>query len=88
MFASTSIPALIVAPQILLVLSVVPFVAVSGLLLGAWSMLIGYRAVQTTHQLSWARAALVTIVPYVLALLLLPLLAAAFAVGFTAGGYR
>ena len=80
--------ALIVAPQILLVLSVIPFVAVSSLLVGAWSMLIGYRAVQTTHQLSWARAALVTIVPYVLALLLLPLLAAAFAVGFTAGGYR
>jgi len=50
-------------------------------------MLIGYRAVQTTHRLSWARAALVTIVPYVLALLLLPLLAGAFAVGFTAGGY-
>ena len=62
--------------------------AVSSLLLGAWSMLIGYRAVQTTHQLSWARAALVTIVPYVLALLLLPLLAGAFAVGFAAGGSR
>jgi hypothetical protein len=80
--------ALMVAPQVLLVFSVVPFVAVSSLLLSAWGMLIGYRAVQTTHQLSWARAALVTIVPYILALLLAPLLAGAFAVGLTAGGYR
>ena len=80
--------ALMVAPQVLLVFSVIPFVAVSSLLLSAWGMLIGYRAVQTTHQLSWARAAIVTIVPYILALLLAPLLAAAFAVGLTAGGYR
>ncbi len=80
--------ALMVAPQVLLVFSVIPFAAVSSLLLSAWGMLIGYRAVQTTHQLSWARAAIVTIVPYILALLLAPLLAAAFAVGLTAGGYR
>jgi hypothetical protein len=80
--------ALMVAPQVLLAFSVIPFVTVSSLLLSAWGLLIGYRAVQTTHQLSWARAALVTIVPYVLALLIVPLLAAAFALGFTAGGYR
>lgn len=80
--------ALIVAPQVLLLLSAIPFVSVSGLLLTAWGMLIGYRAVQTTHQLSWARAALVTLAPYVAGLLLAPLLAAAFALGLTAGGYR
>jgi hypothetical protein len=80
--------ALIVAPQVLLVFSVIPFVAVSSLLLSAWGILIGYRAVQTTHQLSWARAAMVTIVPYIVALLLAPLLAAAFVLGMTAGGYR
>jgi hypothetical protein len=80
--------ALMVAPQVLLLLSAIPFVSVSGLLLSAWSMLIGYRAVQTTHQLSWARAALVTLVPYIAGLLLAPLLAAAFALGITAGGYR
>lgn len=80
--------ALMVAPQVLLLLSVIPFVAISGLLLTAWGMLIGYRAVQTTHQLSWARAALVTIAPYVVGLLLAPLLAAAFALGVTAGGYQ
>jgi hypothetical protein len=80
--------ALMVAPQVLLVLSIIPFVTISGLLLSAWGMLIGYRAVQTTHQLSWARAAIVTIIPYVVALLLAPLLGGAFALGFTAGGFR
>lgn len=80
--------ALMVAPQVLLVLSMIPFVAVSDLLLSAWGLLIGYRAVQTTHELSWGRAAIVTIVPYILALLLAPLLAGAFALGLTAGGYR
>jgi hypothetical protein len=38
--------------------------------------------------LSWARAAVVTIIPYVVALLLAPLLGGAFALGFTAGGFR
>jgi hypothetical protein len=80
--------ALMVAPQVLLVFSMIPFVSVSGLLLSAWGLLIGYRAVQTTHELSWGRAALVTIVPYIVALLLAPLLAGAFALGVTAGGYR
>jgi hypothetical protein len=80
--------ALMVAPQVLLVFSVIPFVTVSSLLLSAWGMLIGYRAVQTTHQLNWARAAIVTIVPYIMAFLLVPLLAAAFVLGLTAGGYR
>jgi hypothetical protein len=80
--------ALMVAPQVLLVLSIIPFVTISSLLLSAWGMLIGYRAVQTTHQLSWARAAIVTILPYVVALLLVPLLGSAFALGFAAGGFR
>lgn len=80
--------ALMVAPQILLLLSVVPFVAVSGALLSTWGLLIGYRAVQTTHELSWGRAALVTLVPYLVALVLMPVLATAFILGVTAGGYR
>jgi hypothetical protein len=80
--------ALMAAPQILLLLSVIPFVAVSSLLLSTWGLLIGYRAVQTTHELSWGRAALATLVPYLVALVLVPVLATAFLLGLTAGGYR
>jgi hypothetical protein len=80
--------ALMAAPQILLLLSIVPFAAVSGALLSVWGLLIGYRAVQTTHDLSWGRAALVTLVPYLVALVLVPVLATAFVLGLTAGGYR
>jgi hypothetical protein len=80
--------ALMAAPQVLLIFSIVPFVSVSSLLLSVWSLLIGYRAVQVTHQLSWGRALIVTLIPYVAALLVLPLLATAFALGLTAGGYR
>lgn len=50
--------ALAVAPQILGVLTLVPFVSVSGLLLGVWALLIAYRAVEITHDLSWQRSAL------------------------------
>jgi hypothetical protein len=80
--------ALIVAPQVITFLSFIPFVAVSGALLAVWGALIGYRAVQVAHGLSWQRAAFVTLIPYAGALLLLPLLGTAFALGFTAGGYR
>jgi hypothetical protein len=76
------------APQVVLIFGIVPFVSVSSLLLSVWSLLIGYRAVQVTHQLSWGRALIVTLIPYVAALLVLPLLATAFALGLTAGGYR
>lgn len=79
--------ALMVAPQILLLLSIVPFAAVSGALLSVWGLLIGYRAVQTAHDLPWGRAALVTLIPYLVALLLAPVLALAFLLGLTAGGY-
>jgi hypothetical protein len=79
--------ALMVAPQILLLLSIVPFVAVNGALLSVWGLLIGYRAVQTTHDLSWGRAALVTLLPYLVALVLLPVLMLAFLLGLTAGGF-
>ena len=80
--------ALMVAPQILLLFSIIPFAAVSSILLSVWGMLIGYRAVQTTHDLTWGRAAIVTLLPYIAALLLVPVLATAFVLGLTAGGYR
>lgn len=73
--------ALMVAPQVLLLLHVIPFVAVSGLLLGAWGLLILYRAVEVAHDLPWERAALVALAPYLLLLLLL-LVASVTVAGF------
>ena len=62
--------ALAVAPQILGVLTVIPFVSVSGLLLGTWALLIAYRAVEVTHDLSWQRSALAVLAaPAVLVLI-------------------
>ncbi len=58
--------ALIIAPQSLLLLQIIPFVSVSGLLLAVWSLLILYRAVEVAHELPWQRAALVASVPYLL----------------------
>lgn len=66
--------ALAAAPQLLGVLTVIPFVSVSGLLLAVWALLIAYRAVEISHDLSWQRAALaVAAVPVVLLLLALGL---------------
>lgn len=50
--------ALAAGPQVLGVLTVVPFVSVSGVLLSVWALLIAYRAVAITHDLPWQRAAL------------------------------
>lgn len=63
--------ALTVAPQVLLLLHAIPFVAVSGLLLGVWGLLILYRAVEVAHDLPWERAAVVALAPSLLLLLLL-----------------
>ncbi len=52
--------ALVAAPYLLALLTVIPFVAVSRLLLAVWGVLILYRAVQVTHDLSWQRALLAT----------------------------
>lgn len=49
--------ALLVAPQVLLLFKIVPFVSVSALLTGVWSLLIVYRALQIAHELPWQRAA-------------------------------
>ncbi len=62
--------ALMAAPQIFLLLHVVPFVSVSGVLLWVWSMLIVYRAVQVSHDLPWRRAAVATLAASALLLIL------------------
>jgi len=80
--------ALMVAPQVLVFLSIVPFVTVSGALLGVWGLLIGYRAVQSTHHLPWRKAVLATLIPYAAALIVVPIIATAYVLGFSAGGFR
>jgi hypothetical protein len=49
--------ALMVAPQIFVLLEVVPFASVSAVLVSVWGILIAYRAIQVAHDLSWGRAA-------------------------------
>ncbi len=49
--------ALVAAPYLLVLLTIIPFVAVNRLLLAAWGLLIVYRAVEVVHDLSWQRAA-------------------------------
>jgi hypothetical protein len=48
--------ALVAAPYALGLLTVVPFVTVSRLLLAAWAVLIAYRALEIVHDLPWQRA--------------------------------
>lgn len=62
--------ALVVAPHLLGLLSAVPFVTVSRLLLAVWGTLIAYRAVEVVHDLSWRRALVAALVaPLALAVL-------------------
>jgi hypothetical protein len=61
--------ALAVAPQILGVLTLIPLVSVSGILLAFWALLIAYRAVEITHDLSWQRSALAVLAAPILLIL-------------------
>ena len=63
--------ALMAAPTLLRVLSVVPFVQVSALLLAVWSTLILFRAVEVVHELPWRKAAITSTAPLIVMLLLL-----------------
>lgn len=58
------VTALMVAPQGLRCLEIVPFAAVSQLLLSVWALLIIYRAVEVAHDLPWQRAAIVALAPW------------------------
>lgn len=62
--------ALSAAPNVLLLLTAIPFVSVSALLLNAWSLLLLYRAVEVTHDLPWSRAVQAALAPLALLLLL------------------
>lgn len=54
---------LMVAPAVLLLLTGIPFVSVSWLLLIMWGLLIVYRSVEVTHELDWKNAALTASIP-------------------------
>lgn len=58
--------ALAAAPYVLGLLTIIPFVSVSGLLLAVWSILIVYRAIEVTHDLDWQRAAVAALAAPVL----------------------
>lgn len=62
--------ALVAAPRLLLILTAIPFVAVSQLLLGAWTLLITYRAIEVVHDLSWQRATWATVITFLVSALL------------------
>ncbi len=53
---------LMAAPRILLLATVLPFVTVGTTLPLVWSLLIVYRALEISHDLSWQRAGLVTLI--------------------------
>lgn len=66
--------ALAAAPQLLTLLTVLPFVAVASL--GTWTLLCNYMALRTVHDLSWPRAVFAALLPPVIISLLIGLLAA------------
>ncbi len=80
--------ALIVAPQVLLIASIVPFAGAGSLLIATWGLLIGYRAIHVAQEINWRHAAVTTLIVYLAALVVIALLSVAFAAGYSAGGFR
>jgi hypothetical protein len=62
--------ALAVAPQALNVLQVIPFVGL-GCAVAVWGILCAYVGLKKAHALSWDRAAWATVLPFILALVVL-----------------
>ena len=76
------------APQLLLLLTALPFVAVAGI--GTWTLLCRYMAIRVSHDLSWARAMWTVLLPPILIGFLVFLLSALFSIGlalFISGGF-
>lgn len=78
--------ALMVAPQTLRLLTVVPFVSVGSLLLVVWSVLIAYRAFEVAHELPWRRAVWAALLPPLVLLLLGAALSALIGLFLSVGG--
>lgn len=73
--------ALAASPQLVTLLTVLPFVAIAGL--GTWTLLCSYMALRTVHDLSWPRAVLAALLPPVIVGLVVGLIiGAVLAVGF------
>jgi len=62
--------ALAAAPQVLRVLTIFPYVGVGGPI-AIWGVLCAYVGLKTAHNLPWHRAAWATLLPFLLALLIL-----------------
>jgi hypothetical protein len=80
--------ALTVAPLVLLFLSIIPFASAGSALLAVWGLLIGYRSIHVAQEIHWRSAALTTLIVYLAALIMILLVGIAFAVGYSAGGFR
>ncbi len=57
------------APTLLLMANIVPGLAVPASLIGLWTLITNYQAIQVTFKLSWVRSVLITVLPYVLAVI-------------------
>jgi hypothetical protein len=76
------------APQLLLLLTVLPFVVVAGIT--TWTLLCRYMAIRVTHDLSWARAMWVVLLPNIVLFVivfLLALMGGVIAGSLIAGGF-
>ena len=76
------------APQLLGLLTVLPFVVVAGI--GTWTLLCRYMAIRVTHDLPWTRAMWSVLLPLILLGFLALLLGALFAIVMApiiAGGF-
>jgi hypothetical protein len=64
--------ALAVAPQVLNVFNLIPFVEL-GSLVAVWGILVAYMGIKTAHGLSWSRAVWATLLPFLLVIAVLML---------------
>ncbi len=71
--------ALAVAPQLLNLITVLPFVTV-GAVVGTWTLLCRYRGLKEAHTLPWGRAFIATVLPTLIIYLLVALLSIAAAI--------
>ncbi len=65
--------ALAVVPQVLNVLTIIPFLQV-GSIVAVWGVLCAYYGLKTAHNLSWTRAVWATLLPFILVVVVLILM--------------
>jgi hypothetical protein len=73
--------ALAVAPQLLNLATIFPYVVVGGVV-GVWTLLCRYVALKTCHRLTWGRALAATLSPYVVLTLLVSFFACLISLAF------